>query len=188
MTGALAVPGPASRFAGGVFSQAAAAAALLALCAMLPGTASAHASVPPPSLASDPLATTDAPEWHLLFGQAYLDTVTASTAAARIASVAALESDHWEMEPSGALAHLISQWKPVHHLIFRMFSGKAFGRVLIDVKPLSGRRAQIRFQGVLASHRDIEHNPARGWAEHAYASAVRVWQKEMHDDLARGVP
>ena len=188
MTGALSVPGPAPRLAGGVFSQAAAATALFALCAMLPGKAWAHGEVPPPALACDPRATSDRAEWHLLFGQAYLDTVTASAAAARIASVAALESDHWEMEPSGALAHLISQWKPVHHLIFRMFSGKAFGRVFIDVEPLSARRAQIRFQGVLASHRDIEHNPARGWAEHAYASAVRVWQKEMHDNLARGVP
>jgi hypothetical protein len=185
MTDALAVSGPAppARSHRAAPPWAAIAAALLVFVCGLPGSAAAHASAPPPSLASEPGHRVDDPEWHLLFGQAYLDTVTATAAASRSASAAALQSDHWDLKPSGG--HLLTQWKPIHHLLFRLFSGKAFGRVFVDVTPLAGRRTQIRFQGVLATHRDIEHNPARGWAEHAYASAVRVWQKEMRDDLTR---
>ena len=185
MTDAMAVSGtaPSPRSDRAAPSRTAIAAALLVLVCGLPGSAAAHASVPPPSLACDARHRSDDPEWHLLFGQAYLDTVVATAAVSRSASAAALQSDHWDLRPSGN--RLMTQWKPIHHLLFRLFSGKAFGRVFVDVTPLAGRRTQIRFQGVLATHRDIEHNPARGWAEHAYASAVRVWQKEMRDDVTR---
>lgn len=161
-----------------------AAAACLILGSISPGTVLARASTPPSSFGRDGRAA-DQTEWHLHIGQAFRDTVSANAPAARVAAMAALADDHWELEPSGAVLHLLTQWKPIHHLLFRMFSGKAFGRVFVDVKPLPRHRSEIRFQGMLATHRDIEHNPAKGWAEHAYASAVRVWQQEVRDELAR---
>jgi len=158
---------------------------LLGLLAAVPITASAHSDPPPPTLATNPEQRGDPGGWHLLFGHAYCDTVSAGKAQAVSASEEALRSDHWVFQANAANTHLLSDWKAIHHILFRLFSGKAFGRIFIDVTPLTGARSVIRFQGVLATRRDIEHNPARGWAERSYASAVRRWEAEVREDLAR---
>lgn len=187
MTGALEALETAPIHTGRItaLKMIAVAGALMVLGSIQPGRAKANASEPPSSFCRDPRVPVDESEWHLHVGRAYRDTVSASAPAARVAAMAALSNDHWDLEPSGAVLRLLTTWKPIHHLIFRMFSGKAFGRVFVEVRPLASRRSEIRFQGVLASHRDIEHNPAKGWAEHAYAVAVRNWQQEVRDEIAR---
>jgi hypothetical protein len=160
-------------------------AALLLFAAAPPFALAKDASTPPSLLGRDPQVARNQTEWHLHIGQAYRDTVAAEPSVARTAAIAALEDDQWVLEPSGAVMHVLTQWKPIHHLLFRIFSGKAFARIFIDVRPLTRQRSEIRFQGILATHRDIEHNPAKGWAERRYASAVRDWQREVHDGIAR---
>ena len=123
--------------------------------------------------------------WHLHIGQVYTDTVTATPSIARTAAVAAIQDDNWDLDPAGTVMHLFTEWKPIHNFLFRMFSGKAFGRVFIDVNAITPLQSEIRFQGVLATHRDIEHSAAKGFAERSYATAVRDWQQEVHAGIAR---
>ena len=157
---------------------------ILALLATAIPPASAHGTLPPSTLATDPDQPGDLGVWHLIVGAAYRDTVSVETAAALVASAAALQGDDWVLEPV-ATSHILTTWKPIHHVLFRLFSGAAFERVVVDVRPLSSAQSEIRFQGVLASRRDLEHNPARGWAERAYEAAVHVWQGEVRDGIAR---
>lgn len=161
---------------------------LLLFAIAVPVTGAAHSLPPPASLAMDPGQPGDPDGWHLLIGQAFVDTVTSNAADAILASNAALQNDHWELKPEGTDTHLLSEWKPIHHVLFRLFTGRAFGRILVDVTPVSATLCQLRFQGVLATSRDLEHNPARGWAEQAYAHAAHSWQAEVRDDIEHGIP
>jgi len=152
----------------------------------LGGTAWAHSNPPPSSVGLVPCSRCQENDWHLHFGTSYRDTVTASPRDARAAVVAALENDQWILEPPGTVQGLLTEWKPIRNILFRFFSGKAFARIFVDVTPVSRNRSEIRFQGGLATHRDIEHNPAMGFAERHYASAVRDWQQDVRQLIARG--
>jgi len=163
-----------------------AGAGVVVALSTLGGTSWAHTDPPPSSVGRVPCSRCQENDWHLHFGVAYRDTVPASPPAARAAAAAALENDRWILEPVGTVPGLLTQWKPIRNILFRFFSGRAFARIFVDVTPLSRNRSEIRFQGGLASHRDIEHNPSMGFAERSYASAVRVWQKDVRELIARG--
>ena len=150
------------------------------------GTCWAHTDPPPSSIGLVPCSRCEESDWHLHFGVTYRDTVAASPRAARAAAAAALENDRWILEPAGTAPGLLTQWKPIRNIFFRLLSGRAFARVFVDVTPLTQNRSEIRFQGGLASHRDMEHNPSMGFAERSYASAVRVWQQNVRDLIAGG--
>jgi hypothetical protein len=144
------------------------------------------ASEPPAYLGRDSQSSVSENDWHLRLGEAFRDTLDATPAVAAWAAMAALQSDKWVQDPT-EVTRVLTEWKPIHHIIFRLFSGKAFGRIFIDVRPLTGHRSEVSFQGVLATHRDIDHNPARFMAERSYASAVRQWQREVREWIARRV-
>ena len=150
------------------------------------GTCWAHTDPPPSSIGRVPCPRCEESDWHLHFGVTYRDTVVATPGVARAAAAEALESDRWVLEPAGTVTGLLTQWKPIRNILFRFLSGRAFARVFVDVTPLSRNRSEIRFQGGLASHRDLEHNPSMGFAERSYASAVRVWQQDVRELIARG--
>jgi len=135
---------------------------------------------PPPSVGRDPRTWANGQGWHLRIGHAQRDTLATSLRTALLAARFALEDDHWEVEPSRrASRHLTTQWKPIHNFIFRLFSGKAFGRCFVAVRPLPRDRVEVTFQAGLATRRDIEHNPAKGFAERSYAKAARDWQRDV---------
>jgi len=97
----------------------------------------------------------------------------------------ALENDNWEIELSReAGGRLTTRWKAIHNLLFRLFSGKAYGRCFVAAQPLSGNRVEVTFQAGLATRRDIEHNPGKGFAERSYLSAARVWQRDVRELVA----
>lgn len=169
---------PVKRFLAG-------AGVLLALTAA-GGTCWAHSDPPPSAIGSTPCSRCQESDWHLHFGATYRDTVMVPARAARAAAAAALENDRWVLEPLETVPGLVTQWKPIRNILFRMFSGKAFARVFVDVTPVSRTSSEIRFQGGLASHRDLEHNPSMGFAERSYASAVRVWQQDVRELIASG--
>jgi len=159
--------------------QVLASAGILIALGALGGTAWAHSDPPPSSVGRVPCSRCQESEWHLHFGVTYRDTVSASPRDARVAAAAALENDKWILEPQGTDPGLLTEWKPIRNILFRFFSGKAFARIFIDVTPVSRNRSEIRFQGGLATRRDIEHNPAMGFAERHYASAVRDWHQDV---------
>ncbi|MGE5179482.1 MAG: hypothetical protein ACM3PF_10340 [Bacteroidota bacterium] len=149
--------------------------------------ARAHgSSQPPDSMGRDCASSVSEEDWHVRLGEAFRDTLDAPPSVASWAAMAALQSDKWVQDPT-EVTRVLTEWKPIHHILFRLFSGKAFGRIFIDVRPLAGQRSEVQFQGVLATHRDIDHNPARFMAERSYASAVRQWQREVREWIARRV-
>src|SRR5258705_8119613 len=136
--------------------------------------------LPPHSIGRDPQSWASRDGWHLRLGAPQRDILSASPHRALLAARFALEDDHWEVEssPEAGLG-LTTQWKAVHNIFFRLFSGKAFGRCFVFVRPLSNDRMEITFQGGIATRRNIEHTPVKGAAERAYVSAARVWQREV---------
>ena len=136
--------------------------------------------LPPASIGIDPGSWMSQDGWHLHLGDPQRDTLYASPGVVLLAARTALEDDNWEVEPSDAVRPgLTTQWKAIHNLIFRAFSGKAFGRCFVSLRPLSSERMEITFQGGVATRRSIEHTPMKGAAERSYVSAARVWQQEV---------
>lgn len=135
---------------------------------------------PPPSVGRDPSTWADGEGWHLHLGRAQRDTLATTLRTALLAARFAFEDDQWEFEPSGkADHHLTTRWKPIHNFFFRLFSGKAFARCFVTVRPLPRDSVEVTFQGGLATRRDIEHNPAKGFAERAYIKAARDWYRDV---------
>ena len=146
-----------------------------------PSAAWAKKSEPPlPSVGRDPRAWANGGGWHLRLGRAQPETLATSLRTALLAARLALEDDHWVLEPSPkADCQLTTRWKPIHNFFFRLFSGKAFGRCFVTVQPLPRDRVEVTFQAGLATRRDIEHNPAKGFAERAYVTAARNWHRDV---------
>jgi len=135
---------------------------------------------PPPSVGRDPSTWANGQGWHLRLGRAQRDTLATTLRTALLAARLALEDDHWELEPSTkATSHLTTRWKPIHNFFFRLFSGKAFGRCFVAVRSLPRDSVEVTFQAGLATRRDIEHNPARGFAERAYVKAARDYHRDV---------
>lgn len=136
---------------------------------------------PPSSIGHDPRSWTSQDGWHLRLGIPMRDTLGTNSRVALLASRIALENDHWECErpQDGGGPHLTTHWKALHNLIVRLFTGRAFGRCFVFVRPLPGDQVEITFQGGLAARRDIEHTPIKGFAERSYRSAARDWQREV---------
>lgn len=156
---------------------------LFALATVRPVVAQAKSpDLPPPSIGSDPQSWASRNGWHLRLGAPQRDTLSASPSAALLAARVALENDHWEIDSSGeAGSELTTQWKAIHNIFFHLFSGKAFGRCFVSLRPLSNDRMEITFQGGVATRRNIEGTPMRSAAERAYVDATRVWQLEVRD-------
>jgi hypothetical protein len=162
-----------------------AVSALLSLFAALvcPSFASAKKpDLPPPSIGRNPETWASREGWHLRLGAPQRDTLGTSPGTALLAARTALEDDHWELDLSrDGGRRLTTQWKAIRNFFFRIFSGKAFGRCFVSVRPLSDDQVEVTFQGGLATRRDLEHSPVKGLAERSYLSAARVWQREVRD-------
>jgi len=148
---------------------------------------------PPDSLADSPTAWIDTPDWKLLLGQPYVDTLDASGYAVLRAAETALHGDDWVLDtdatPGAGLAdssRLVTGWKPIHNIIFRLFAGRSVARCFASIAAMPDGRTELTFQGGLAARHDLQHNAMRAPAEHSYRSAVRKWQSEVREALARG--
>ena len=109
-----------------------------------------------------------------------MDTLPAPQKATLLAARKALEDDNWVMEPSRAPGgRLTTRWKPIRNVIFRLLTGKAFGRCFVNVQPLPGDSVLVTFQAGLATRRDIEKSPAKVLADDSYVTAARDWQREV---------
>ena len=163
-----------------MIARSVAAFSVFAACASPAAAWAKKPEAPPPSVGRDPGTWANAEGWHLHLGHAQRDTLATSPRTALLAARMAFEDDHWKFEPSERTGgHLTTQWKPIRNFFFRLFSGKAFGRCFVTVRALPRGNVEVTFQGGLATRRDIEHNPAKGFAERAYAKAARDWQRDV---------
>lgn len=166
-------------------ASALAALSLLATIAFPAASAAEQLDPPPSSLGRSPRTWVNGGGWYLHLGVAQRDTLPSPLDVTLVAARTALENDNWEMDPARVAAgRLTTRWKPINNFIFRLFSGKAFGRCFVLVQPLQGDSVVVTFQAGLATRRDIEHSPARVLADSTYASAARDWQRKVRKLLA----
>lgn len=97
----------------------------------------------------------------------------------------ALTNDRWKIyveDPNRGV--IVTEWKQIHHALVWLFMGKVYGRCTVHLTRLDAHRTRVVFQGDLASHRDLTHNPLSGAARKAYTSAARKWHSEVRENLA----
>jgi hypothetical protein len=161
--------------------------ALLPTLLLAPSLALASTHVAPPdSLGRDPSAWSDTQDWKFLLGASYSDTLDAPEHNVLVAAEEALEEDDWSVDAQDSSgSELVTEWKPIHNLIFRLFAGHSVARCFATVASTPDGRTALTFQGGIASRRDLQANPMRGPAESSYRSAVAVWQHDVRSLLAR---
>jgi hypothetical protein len=97
-----------------------------------------------------------------------------------------LERDDWTIERSDpAKRQVVTRWKPIDHVLTRLALGDVLARCVVDLKPLSGGRTEIRVRGGLASSQDLESKPAWGAAQSAYRKAARKYLAGVRAELER---
>jgi hypothetical protein len=146
---------------------------------------------PPDSLADSPNSWTDTEDWKFLLGTAYCDTLDAPRDAVIRAAEAAFRGDDWVLQADrmGWAAEergerLVTDWKPIHNLIFRLFAGRSVARCFASVATTEDGRTELTFQGGLAARHDLQHNQMRGPAERSYRKAVTRWQGLVREAVA----
>jgi hypothetical protein len=149
---------------------------------------------PPDSLADSPDSwNADTEEWKLLLGIAYVDTLDAPCSEVLLAAETALKHDNWvistgQSEWVGAYGgnRLVTEWKPIRNLIFRLLAGRSVARCFASVAPTEDGRTELTFQGGLAGRRDLRHSSMRGRADKSYRKAVLSYQKKVRAALVQG--
>ncbi len=98
----------------------------------------------------------------------------------------ALTNDHWKIYAEDpARGEIVTTWKQMHHPLIWVFMGKVFARCTVHVTRLDAHRSRVVFQGDLAAHRDLTHNPLAGAARKSYVSAARKWHSEVRENVAK---
>jgi len=149
---------------------------------------------PPDSLADSPDSwNTDTEDWKLLLGTAYLDTLDAPGNEVMLAAETALKNDNWVISTGSSEwvaayggSRLVTEWKPIRNLIFRLLAGRSVARCFASVAPTEDGRTELTFQGGLAGRRDLRHSSMRGRADKSYKKAVLSYQKKVRAALVRG--
>ena len=148
-------------------------------------------ATPPDSLANSPASWLDTDGWTLLLGSAYADTLDAPVPQVIHAAELALIADDWVLQhghagwqAADAGHRVVTGWKPIRNIIFRLLAGHSVARCFASVAAMRDGRTELTFQGGLAARRDLRHSAMRSVAERSYRNAVLVWQREVRDALA----
>jgi hypothetical protein len=88
----------------------------------------------------------------------------------------------------GASHRLVTRWKPIKHVLARVFLGSVQARAVVDLDPLEGRSTVVTIQGGLASREDIEGNPGFAAAQSAYRRAAQRWLDRVKSTLEAREP
>ncbi len=124
--------------------------------------------------------------WKLFMGESNTDTLQASRQDVFAAAEQALESDGWRVQLSDTTTgRIVTYWKPLHHILVRLFAGGVRARCFVAVSTI-GTRSSVAFQAGLASKHTLEGNPMLALARHAYRSAARDWHSEVRQYVAAG--
>jgi len=156
------------------------AAATLMPYLVFPPAAAAKSSTPPDTFALRPTPTIGRSAWTLFLGAASADTLRAPAGFAFRAAVEALREDSWGIaiaDPSAG--RIVTRWKPLRHLLVRLFAGRVDARCFVDVAPLGAYTSIVTFQGALATKHSLEGNPILPFAKKTYRKEAGNWHNEV---------
>lgn len=112
-------------------------------------------------------------------------------------AIVELERSDWTLQrtdnaspgASPSASHrLVTRWKPIKHVLARVFLGSVQARCVVDLDPLAGRSTVVTIQGGLASREDIEGNPGFAAAQVAYRRAAQRWLERVKATLEAREP
>lgn len=99
------------------------------------------------------------------------------------------KADHWRLQGEDhRRGDFVTEWKPIHHPLVSIFAGDLEARCAVSVRRLGADQTLVVFQGGIASHKGIAHNPAFGLAKRAYGKASRKWQDKLRAEVLRRHP
>lgn len=102
-------------------------------------------------------------------------------------AVAQLERDRWVIQRTDSTSgtrRLVTRWKPLKHMLARIFYGDVMARCVVDFEPLADGRTVVRMHGGLASAADIEGNPGYPAAQSTYRQAAERWLARVRQALS----
>ena len=156
-------------------------AALLAL----PVPAAAKEFVlPPDSLGLKPASKPGRGAWNLFLGDASPDTLRATRRRAYRAVIETLEGDSWKIQfADSSMGRVVTCWKPLHHILVRLFAGKVLARCFVNVASLGNDGSIVTMQGGLATRHPLEGNPILPFALKSYRKEAKKWHGEVRENI-----
>jgi hypothetical protein len=142
-------------------------------------------------LACGPARAADSPRHVVLAGAAH-DTLDGTWSEVLPVAIEELEKNEWviqRMDTTSATRRLVTRWKPLKHMLARVFLGNVQARCVIDLEPVDGgARTVVTMQGGLASNEDLEGNPGFPAAVATYRRAAEKWLAGVRAGLAARRP
>lgn len=127
------------------------------------------------------------PPSHVVMAGGAQDTLAHGWRQVFPVAIAELERNHWVIQRADSTApslRLVTRWKPLKHMLARIFLGDVKARCVVDFEPLPDGRTVVRMQGGLASAEDIEGNPGYPAAQSTYRRAAEKWLAGVRQALA----
>jgi hypothetical protein len=104
-------------------------------------------------------------------------------------AIAKLEDADWTIQRADTSSHrIVTHWKPMKHVLARIFLGSVMARCVVDFAPLADGRTELVIQGGLSSDGDIEGSAGYTAALAVYRGATSRWLARVRagmDDRAR---
>jgi hypothetical protein len=150
-----------------------------------PGWAGAPATAPARASAGG----TDRPLAKVAFAGANRDTLPYIWRDVYPVAIYELEDADWTIQREDTVSHrIVTHWKPMKHVLARIFLGTVMARCVVDFAPLPDGRTELVIQGGLTSDGDIEGNSAYSAAVAVYKGATARWLARVRaglDDRAK---
>lgn len=124
---------------------------------------------------------------HVVLAGAAGDTLAAEEPRVLPVAIAELAKNDWVIQRIDTTAtgrRLVTRWKPMKHVLARLFLGDVWARCVVDLEPAPDGRTVVTMQGGLASNQDLENNPGFPAAQATYRRAAQKWLAGVRDALA----
>ena len=139
-----------------------------------------------PGLAAGDEHPAAASRWKLLRGVSVSDTVSALRAEAYAATVAMLLKAGWTIaEDHSDSTRIVTEWKPMRHLLARLAAGEVRARCMVRLAPVGPEHTALTLDGRLAVPAGAGENPMLGLAQRTYEEKSRSFLKNVGKELAR---
>ena len=132
-------------------------------------------------------ARADEPPAHVVLAGAASDTLAYGLDRILPVAVSELARNDWTIQRADSTAHacrLVTRWKPLKHVLARLFMDGVMARCVVDFEPVSDGRTVVTIQGGLASRGDLEASPAFPAAQATYRRAAERWLEGVQGALA----
>jgi hypothetical protein len=124
---------------------------------------------------------------HVVLAGAARDTLAYDWQEVLPVAISELEKNHWTIQradTTSSTRRLVTRWKPLKHVLARVFLGDVLARCVVDLEPLAGGGTVVTIQGGLSSSEDMERSPAFPAALSTYRRAAEKWLVGVNDALA----